>query len=159
MNKQIIQNQNQKQIQKQRRKQKQMIEQGKKYVFYQLAKLWSNAHKKRKQEENKEKILKRALQKIQKKIDKADRQKQQQKQKQQQLLLQKQMETEKTIACIKFLFPTNNNTNTTNTTNNTNNKKTKLPPCVRVVARPKPASMKYPNLDAIRQKRRQTKQT
>ena len=52
---------------------------------------------------------------------------------------------EKTMIYVRLLFPSPN-------------LKKKLPPCVRVNGRPKPASMKYPNMEAIRQKpKKQTK--
>ena len=166
---------NQKQIQQQRIKWRIMNEQGKKYAFYQMTKMWSNANKKRKEEEYKEKILKQALRKVQQKIDKAEKKQQkiqqqkkkqiekiekreqkiqkQQEQKQQQKQQKKQKQNyiarEKAVAYVKFLFPSTAITTTKRT--NTTNKK--LPPCVRTVAKRKPAYLKYPNLDAIRKKK------
>lgn len=137
----------QKQIRQQRLKQRKMIEQGKKYVFYQLSKLWSAANKKREEEEYKEKVLKQALQKLQKKIDAVANQKQQEKmrEKRQEQIEQKR-ESERAISYIKNLFVTNNP-----------DKKVNLPPCVRIGGKSKPAYMKNPNLDAIRHKHQRAK--
>ena len=127
----------QKQIQKQRIKNRKQIEKGKNVALSQTSKLWSIAYKECKQQE--------AIQKAQRK-EIANRQNNN-------IKIQIQRHTnrnknnankDKAIMYVKILFP--------ETRINTITRPKKLPPCVRVVGKPKPASMKYPNLEAIRQK-------
>ena len=97
-----------------------------------------------KQKEQKQKEQKQELQKQKQKEQKQKKQKQ--KQKQRHLLRTKNVANkEKAMIYVRLLFPTPN-------------VRKSLPSCVRVNGRPKPASMKYPNMEAIRQKpKRQTK--
>ena len=152
-------NQLQKQIQKQRIQKRKLAEKGKNIALTQTVKLWKNEQKIQKQELQKQKIQKQELQKqeqqkqkeqkqeLQKQKQKEQKQKKQkQKQKQRHLLRTKNVANkEKAMIYVRLLFPTPN-------------VRKSLPSCVRVNGRPKPASMKYPNMEAIRQKpKRQTK--
>ena len=147
-----LQNKLQKQIQKQRIQKRKQAEKGKNIALSQIVKLWKKEQKLQEQKLQEQKLQKQKEQKEQK-LQKLQEQKEQKlqklqkhKQKQRHLFRSKnETNKEKAMIYVRLLFPSPN-------------VKKSLPPCVRVNGRPKPASMKYPNMEAIRQKpKKQTK--